>query len=81
VDFRLRCTKGTYVRSLCAEIGDRLGCRAHLEALRRTAAGGMSIEDAVPLERLLGKEREELPPLIIPMHRFATHGLPGRFTP
>jgi len=81
VDFRLRCTKGTYVRSLCAEIGDRLGCRAHLAALRRTAAGGMSIDNAVPLERVLGMEREELLPLIIPMHKFATYGLPGPLSP
>jgi tRNA pseudouridine55 synthase len=81
VDFRLRCTKGTYVRSLCAEVGERLGCGAHLAVLRRTAAGGMSIEDALPLEELLRLDREALLPLIIPVHKFSAYGSPGPVAP
>jgi tRNA pseudouridine55 synthase len=45
-DFRVRCSGGTYVRSLVAEVGDALGCGAHLAALRRTAIGPFRVEDA-----------------------------------
>jgi tRNA pseudouridine55 synthase len=46
----LTCTAGYYVRAMAQEIGRRLGCGAHLEALRRTRVGGFDIEDAVPLD-------------------------------
>jgi tRNA pseudouridine55 synthase len=49
---RVRCSKGTYVRQLAADIGAVLGTGAHLEALRRTVAGGYAIEQAIDLERL-----------------------------
>ena len=45
-DFRVRCSGGTYVRSLVAGVGDRLGCGAHLVTLRRTAIGPFKVEDA-----------------------------------
>jgi len=53
-DFRLliRCSKGTYVRTLAHDIGSRLGCGAHLAALRRTMIGALRIEDAVSLPAL-----------------------------
>lgn len=44
--FRVRCSKGTYVRTLAADIGERLGCGAHLAALRRTGIGGLDIAEA-----------------------------------
>ena len=44
----VRCSAGTYVRRLASDIGERLGCGAYLTALRRTAVGGLSVEDAVP---------------------------------
>lgn len=47
----VRCGKGTYVRTLAADLGRRLGVPAHLAALRRTAAGPFAIEDAIPLGR------------------------------
>jgi len=50
--FRVRCSKGTYVRSLARDMGDRLGTGAHLESLRRTGAGPFRIEDAVTLDGL-----------------------------
>jgi tRNA pseudouridine55 synthase len=59
-DVRVRCSGGTYVRSLVADVGARLGCGAHLAALRRTAVGPFRVEDAtapdspgslLPLER------------------------------
>jgi tRNA pseudouridine55 synthase len=58
--FSMRCTKGTYVRTLCADIGDAIGCGAHLEELRRTASGALSLEDAVAWDRLIAMDPEEL---------------------
>lgn len=49
---RVRCSKGTYIRTLAHDIGMRLGCGAHLAALRRTGIGRFEIEDAVELDRL-----------------------------
>jgi tRNA pseudouridine55 synthase len=50
-DFRVVCSSGTYVRSLVAEVGSRLGCGAHLVRLVRTAIGPFRVEDAVPPDR------------------------------
>lgn len=52
VDFRLACSKGTYVRSLAQAIGERLGCGAYLSALRRTRVGKFGLELALPLNEL-----------------------------
>ncbi|MBS3823239.1 MAG: tRNA pseudouridine(55) synthase TruB [Wenzhouxiangellaceae bacterium] len=49
---RVRCSKGTYIRSLAMDIGARLGCGAHLGALRREASGPFVLTDAVTLEAL-----------------------------
>lgn len=46
----VRCSKGTYIRTLGADIGEALGLGAHLTALRRTATGPFTVEDALPLE-------------------------------
>lgn len=56
---RIRCSKGTYIRTLCKDIGEALGCGGCMESLRRTRAGAYSIEEAVPLDTLLGAERPE----------------------
>jgi tRNA pseudouridine55 synthase len=50
---RVRCSKGTYVRTLAADIGTALGCGAYLSALRRTAVGDLRLADAVALETLV----------------------------
>jgi tRNA pseudouridine55 synthase len=47
-DFRVTCSGGTYVRSLVAEVGDRLGTGGHLARLRRTRIGSFSVDDALP---------------------------------
>lgn len=47
--FEVRCSKGTYVRTLAADIGDRLGCGAHLAALRRTGIGEIDVAQAYSL--------------------------------
>ncbi|HXW07050.1 MAG TPA: tRNA pseudouridine(55) synthase TruB [Vicinamibacterales bacterium] len=48
----LTCSAGFYVRSLAHELGEHLGCGAHLERLRRTRAGDFSVEDSVPLAQV-----------------------------
>jgi tRNA pseudouridine55 synthase len=52
VRFTVRCGKGTYVRSLAADLGERLGVGAHLTALRRTRVGRFTVAEATPLEAL-----------------------------
>lgn len=56
---RVKCSKGTYIRTLCQDIGEALGCGGCMEALRRVRAGEYGIEDAVPLEQLLESETPE----------------------
>ncbi len=56
---RVRCSKGTYIRTLCKDIGQTLGCGGCMAALRRVAAGAYTIEEAVPLESLLEAENPE----------------------
>jgi tRNA pseudouridine55 synthase len=53
-DLRVRCSKGTYIRSLAQDIGEALGCGAHLAALRRTASGRFRLEQAASLDALAG---------------------------
>ena len=53
---RVRCSKGTYIRTLCKDIGEALGCGGCMEALRRVQAGEYSITEAVPLQELLDTE-------------------------
>ena len=48
----VRCSKGTYVRTLAEDLGERLGCGAHLAGLRRTASGALRVEDAITLDAL-----------------------------
>ncbi len=52
--FSIACTSGTYIRSIASELGEKLGCGAHLESLRRTRIGVFSASDAVALEQLRG---------------------------
>src|SRR5581483_166492 len=51
-DFRLRCTKGTYVRTLAHDLGQKIGCGAHLAALRRTATAKFHVSQALTLDQL-----------------------------
>lgn len=64
---QVECSKGTYVRTLAEDIGERLGCGAHLAALERLAVGSFVLGDAVKLEELegmpLAQRRERLLPL------------------
>lgn len=56
VRFRVTCSKGTYVRTLAADIGERLGCGAHLGDLRRTRSGDFGLDEAVRLGELEVRE-------------------------
>ncbi|RLQ20607.1 tRNA pseudouridine(55) synthase TruB [Seongchinamella sediminis] len=61
VDIYLECSKGTYVRSIAEDLGQALGCGAHVSVLRRTMAGPFSIEDSVSLTTLEGlKQNDQL---------------------
>ena len=57
---RVRCSKGTYIRTLCADIGEALGCGGCMQALRRTQAGEYTIAEAVPLQQLLEAAEPEI---------------------
>ena len=51
VTFTVSCSKGTYIRSLCAEVGETLGCGGCMSALRRTRSGNFREEMAIALHR------------------------------
>ena len=64
--FRVGCTKGTYVRTLAHDLGQRLGCGAHLVTLRRIVSGKFNLTNALPLEQVLALSRNELEQRVIP---------------
>ena len=57
---RVRCSKGTYIRTLCKDIGEALGCGGCMAALRRVSAGEYTIEEAVSLQTLVEAEDPEV---------------------
>lgn len=59
VRLRVHCSKGTYIRTLCKDIGEALGCGGCMESLRRVTAGEYTIDEAVPLQTLLDAEKPE----------------------
>lgn len=67
--FRVSCTKGTYVRSLAHELGEKLGCGAHLTALRRVGSGRFDVADAIPLPELLELDKTAMAARVIPLVR------------
>jgi tRNA pseudouridine55 synthase len=64
--FRVACTKGTYVRSLAHDLGQKLGCGAHLANLRRLVSGKFEVNDAIPFEDVMGLTQDELEKRVIP---------------
>jgi tRNA pseudouridine55 synthase len=70
--FRLACTKGTYVRSVAHELGQNLGCGAHLTTLRRSVSGKFDVADALPLETILNLSQAELEKRVIPFLKLAS---------
>ncbi|USN45344.1 MAG: RNA-guided pseudouridylation complex pseudouridine synthase subunit Cbf5 [Candidatus Woesearchaeota archaeon] len=79
--FRVQCQAGTYMRKLCSDIGQKLGCGAHMAELRRTMAGPFSEKDAVTLHDLKDafyyytKEGDEtkLRKMLLPLERAVEH--------
>jgi tRNA pseudouridine55 synthase len=69
--FRIGCTKGTYVRSIAQELGQKLGCGAHLASLRRVASGRFDVAQAAPLAQVLALTARELEKLVIPFLKLA----------
>jgi tRNA pseudouridine55 synthase len=69
--FRLACTKGTYVRSIAHELGEKLGCGAHLASLRRVNSGKFDVAQAIPLAEVLKLSQSELEKRVMPFLKLA----------
>ncbi|MDB6114693.1 MAG: truB [Lacunisphaera sp.] len=69
--FDLHCTKGTYVRTIAHDLGQKLGCGAHLSALRRTASGKFKIADCLPLAEIEKLSLPEIEKRLIPVYEAA----------
>jgi len=70
--FRIACTKGTYVRSIAHEFGQKVGCGAHLLTLRRLLSGKFDVAEAIPFEDVLKLSDAELEKRIIPFLKLIT---------
>jgi len=64
-DFAVECSKGTYIRTLCADVGDALGCGGVLSRLRRTRSGRFSVADAMQLDELKALDQDAFRDLVI----------------
>ena len=64
--FSLACTKGTYVRTIAHELGDTLGCGAHLKSLRRTRSGEFDVKNASTIDEILKLNEDEVTKRILP---------------
>lgn len=71
LDFSVDCTKGTYVRTLAHDLGQKLGCGAHLSALRRISSGALNVNRAVTLEALQKMSPAEVQAALIPGYEAA----------
>ena len=63
----VRCSKGTYIRTLAEDIGEALGCGAHLSALRRTLVGPLTLDNTVTLEALEAMDEVQRTALLAPV--------------
>ena len=66
ISFTVECSKGTYIRSLCADIGEKLGCGACMSGLVRTKTGVFTLDDTVDIEAVKKMSREELVSKLFP---------------
>ncbi len=71
--FRVTCSKGTYIRTICDDIGKKLGCGGTMTALQRTQSGCFRVEDARTLPEILEMTDEELERYVIPMDETLVH--------
>jgi tRNA pseudouridine55 synthase len=75
MEIRVRCSKGTYIRTLAQDIGAALGCGAHLAALRRTGSGRFRVDDALGLDALAALSPESRLRRLLPLAELLV-GLP-----
>jgi tRNA pseudouridine55 synthase len=68
---RIACTKGTYIRSIAHDLGQKLGCGAHLATLRRSESGKFSVADAMTLDAVLKLTTTELEKRVMPFLKLA----------
>jgi tRNA pseudouridine55 synthase len=66
LDFTVHCTKGTYVRTLAHDLGQRLGCGAHLKSLRRISSGALTLEKALTLDQIMAMPIPEIDKHLVP---------------
>jgi len=66
LDFKVHCTKGTYVRTLAHDLGQRLGCGAHLKALRRISSGELTLDRALTLDQIMAMPIPEIEKHLVP---------------
>ncbi len=69
-DFIVHCTRGTYVRTICADIGKKLGCGAVMTALRRVQCGGFKVSEAHDIESIKAWEMQDLMDNLLPVETF-----------
>ena len=69
IDFVVRCSKGTYVRTLAHDLGQKLGCGGHLSSLRRTATGKFTIDQCLTLDQIQALSLPEIERRLIPVHQ------------
>lgn len=73
LSLNVRCSKGTYIRSLVRDIGEVLGCGAHLSALRRTQSAPFNLDQAITLETLESMSTDEARALLLPPDQALLH--------
>lgn len=71
LDFHVHCTKGTYVRTLAHDLGQKLGCGGHLKALRRVSSGHLNVAQALTLDQILTLPLPEIEKRLIPTYEAA----------
>ncbi|MBL9191744.1 MAG: tRNA pseudouridine(55) synthase TruB [Opitutaceae bacterium] len=74
LDFRLRCSKGTYVRTLAHDLGAKLGCGGHLSALRRTATHSFTVAQALTIDQFEAMARNDIAARLIPVREAVPPG-------
>jgi|TARA_Y100000385_G_scaffold290399_1_gene363356 tRNA pseudouridine55 synthase len=71
IDFRVHTSKGTYVRTLAHDLGQKLGCGAHLSSLRRIATDQFNVADALTMDEIQALSLPEIEKRLIPIHQAA----------
>lgn len=65
--FRLSCSKGTYVRTVCNDLGKRIGCGAYMTSLRRISSDKFNVANAITIEQLSNMNPSAIKKILIPV--------------